>query len=322
MEADMRYLKLQTSLQQVMVPDDCPRGIYRYTITSCPGRMLQEFRETLINEGTLSPESPELPEIADAPINSKKRKASSKSINAKEKLTEKKNAKKITPSKSNEKSDKSKEPRANPELIRWRDMPLFNMDRSKLYNLTPRQYIETYWASHHSKRPQRYAYAYDKSLFNNEIKKLNLANLFNPLMQTYQATKMPGVNRPMVLISGSHTSFYWHNEDMELASINYMHWGAPKLWVIVHRSSTDKFLEALIRDFASTEITPCKNPVKHKNYLTDLQWLTDNEIEYSIVSSTYCTFFSYSQYELFYFNQLLGSTRSRNLHRCPPQHLP
>lgn len=99
--------------------------------------------------------------------------------------------------------------------------------------------------------------------------------------------KEAGVNRTMLMIAGSDTLFTWHNEDMDLASINYMHWGATKYWVIVHRKFTDKFRKALIRDFASTELTPCKNPIKHKNYTTDLQWLEDNGIEYSIVSSIF-----------------------------------
>lgn len=307
---EMRNLQLQTTLQYVEVPDDCARGIYRFRINSCPGRTMEDFLKTLIKEKTLSIDFPELPrvsEIADPlvvpPINTKKRKASSKSTKAKQKANERKDAKKKThlkkktrPEKSkkadkSEESDESEDSDTNQERIRWRDLPLFSMDRSELARLTPRGYIETYWASHDQKRPQRYAYAYDSSLFNDKIKKINLNNLSNPLMQTYEKFKMPGVNRTMVLVSGAHTSFYWHNEDLDLGSINYMHWGAIKLWVIVHRNSSDKFRNALIRDFAPTEIEPCKNPVKHKNYLTDLQWLDENNIEYSIVSTTYFEFF-------------------------------
>lgn len=131
--------------------------------------------------------------------------------------------------------------------------------------MTPLQYIEAYWNSHNVDRPQRYAFEWDESLFNDEIKKLNLRHLWNPIDQLYLTNAMSqGVNRSMILVSGPDTVFPWHNEDLDLASINYMHWGATKIWVFVHHNSTDRFREALIRDFSSTESVKCNNPVKHK----------------------------------------------------------
>lgn len=79
---------------------------------------------------------------------------------------------------------------------------------------------------------------------------MNVMRLFNPIELAFQQFEYLGVNRAMLLIAGPHTCFFWHDEDMELAAINYMHWGAPKIWIIVHRKSTEDFRIKLKNDFA------------------------------------------------------------------------
>lgn len=39
-----------------------------------------------------------------------------------------------------------------------------------------------------------------------------------------------GINVPWLYLGMLFASFAWHNEDNYLYSINYMHWGAPKIW--------------------------------------------------------------------------------------------
>ena len=39
-----------------------------------------------------------------------------------------------------------------------------------------------------------------------------------------------GINVPWLYLGMLFASFAWHNEDNYLYSINYMHWGAPKMW--------------------------------------------------------------------------------------------
>ena len=38
-----------------------------------------------------------------------------------------------------------------------------------------------------------------------------------------------------------YSSFCWHFEDLMLPSINYNHWGKPKLWYGVPESQREKF---------------------------------------------------------------------------------
>jgi len=52
---------------------------------------------------------------------------------------------------------------------------------------------------------------------------------------------MSGVNVPWVYIGMKFSSFCWHFEDLMLPSINYSHWGKPKLWYGVPESQRKDF---------------------------------------------------------------------------------
>ncbi len=45
-----------------------------------------------------------------------------------------------------------------------------------------------------------------------------------------QGIKMPGVNEPYLYIGSWRSMFAWHTEDMDLHSVNYLHYGASKQW--------------------------------------------------------------------------------------------
>ncbi|KAL2549164.1 putative lysine-specific demethylase JMJ16 [Forsythia ovata] len=63
---------------------------------------------------------------------------------------------------------------------------------------------------------------------------------------SFESSDISGVLVPWLYIGMCFSSFCWHVEDHHLYSLNYMHWGAPKIWYGVPGSDALK-LEAAMR---------------------------------------------------------------------------
>ena len=70
------------------------------------------------------------------------------------------------------------------------------------------------------------------SLFTDETTSWNVACLPSALTRLLPASSkgLPGVNTPYLYFGMWRATFAWHVEDMDLFSINYIHFGAPKFW--------------------------------------------------------------------------------------------
>ena len=58
--------------------------------------------------------------------------------------------------------------------------------------------------------------------------------------------------------------FCWHKEDLDLYSINYLHFGRPKIWYCIPESEAGKF-ERLCQFHFNDEYTACSEFLRHKS---------------------------------------------------------
>jgi hypothetical protein len=75
----------------------------------------------------------------------------------------------------------------------------------------------------------------------------NIGALDNLL--TRMSVPVLGVNAPYLYFGMWKASFPWHLEDMDLYSINYLHFGAPKQWYVIPQRDHIKF-----ENFASSKL--------------------------------------------------------------------
>lgn len=73
------------------------------------------------------------------------------------------------------------------------------------------------------------------------------------------------------------TMFGWHKEDLDLYSINYLHYGKSKFWYGVDLRDNKKF-EALMQRMFPENHKLCSEFIRHKTTLLHPQVLIDNGI--------------------------------------------
>ena len=79
---------------------------------------------------------------------------------------------------------------------------------------------------------------------------------------------IPGVNSPFLYFGNWRAMFPWHTEDMELWSINYIHFGAPKQWYCVPPEFAERMREVL-RNYFPIEHFQCEEFIRHKGTMID-----------------------------------------------------
>ena len=88
------------------------------------------------------------------------------------------------------------------------------------------------------------------------------------LLTTGLKKTVPGVNTPFLYIGMYRAAFAWHCEDMDLHSINYLHFGAPKTWYTVP-ATHGRELEALARQHFPEQAGICKEFLRHKTNMME-----------------------------------------------------
>lgn len=83
-----------------------------------------------------------------------------------------------------------------------------------------------YWRTCGLGKPALYGADMAGSLFDHTTTNWNVANLPSLLSRLVPRNmKIPGVNTPYLYFGMWRATFAWHVEDMDLFSINYIHWG-------------------------------------------------------------------------------------------------
>lgn len=102
------------------------------------------------------------------------------------------------------------------------------------------------------------------SLFDDTTTSWHVGRLENLL--DVLGTKVPGVNTTYLYLGMWKATFAWHLEDVDLYSINYIHFGAPKQWYSISQEDARRF-EAAMKTIWPTDAKNCDQFLRHKTYL-------------------------------------------------------
>uniref|UniRef100_A0A8C6PJW3 Lysine-specific demethylase 4B n=1 Tax=Nothobranchius furzeri TaxID=105023 RepID=A0A8C6PJW3_NOTFU len=103
------------------------------------------------------------------------------------------------------------------------------------------------------------------SLYDEDIEEWNIGHL-NSILDVIEedcGVSIQGVNTPYLYFGMWKTTFSWHTEDMDLYSINYLHFGEPKSWYAIPPEH-GKRLERLATGFFPNSFKGCEAFLRHK----------------------------------------------------------
>lgn len=123
-----------------------------------------------------------------------------------------------------------------------------------------------YWRGLNYGKPPMYGADLSGTLFTDETKEWNIGKLDNILTRLRLKRRLPGVTTPYLYFGMWRATFAWHVEDMDLYSINYIHFGAPKQWYSIRQADKQRFELAMACAFPA-DSSRCRHFMRHKSYL-------------------------------------------------------
>jgi hypothetical protein len=137
-----------------------------------------------------------------------------------------------------------------------KDLDQFSLERCK-------ELEDHYWKTINYGSPM-YGADMPGSLFKDIDMCWNVSQL--PNLLDVLGTNVPGVNTAYLYLGMWKATFAWHLEDVDLYSINYIHFGAPKQWYSISQEDARKF-EAAMKSIWPTDAKHCDQFLRHKTYL-------------------------------------------------------
>lgn len=125
------------------------------------------------------------------------------------------------------------------------------------------QELEVAYWKHISYAPPIYGGDMPGTLFTDKTKVWDLRNL--PGFLNYLDEKVPGINTTYLYIGSWKSTFSWHLEDVDLYSINYLHFGAPKQWYSISQGDRERFEKAMAIKWPE-EYKDCNQFLRHKTF--------------------------------------------------------
>uniref|UniRef100_A0AAR2L022 [histone H3]-trimethyl-L-lysine(9) demethylase n=1 Tax=Pygocentrus nattereri TaxID=42514 RepID=A0AAR2L022_PYGNA len=113
--------------------------------------------------------------------------------------------------------------------------------------------------------PPIYGADVNGTLYDPDVDEWNVGRLHTILdtVEHDSGITIEGVNTPYLYFGMWKTTFAWHTEDMDLYSINYLHFGEPKSWYCVPPEH-GKRLERLAKGFFPGSSQNCEAFLRHK----------------------------------------------------------
>ncbi|XP_018113637.1 lysine-specific demethylase 4C isoform X3 [Xenopus laevis] len=133
--------------------------------------------------------------------------------------------------------------------------------------------------------PPIYGADVNGSLYEKGIDEWNISRLKTILdvVDEECGISIEGVNTPYLYFGMWKTTFAWHTEDMDLYSINYLHFGEPKSWYTVPPEH-GKRLERLAQGFFPSSFQGCDAFLRHKMTLISPSILKKYGIPFSKIT--------------------------------------
>ncbi|XP_041989274.1 probable lysine-specific demethylase 4B [Aricia agestis] len=123
------------------------------------------------------------------------------------------------------------------------------------------------------------------SITDPDVKEWNINHLGTILdfVNSDYGIEIDGVNTAYLYFGMWKTTFAWHTEDMDLYSINYLHFGDPKTWYAIPPEHGKRF-ERIASGFFPTSAKTCQAFLRHKMTLISPQILKQYSIPYNKIT--------------------------------------